>query len=104
VSLLRQAGGVRVPHLAPRQLNTSRALRCDVSRSDYLGPLLGFIGDELAELAGLDASRYQSARNAALTGDRPIHLALTRLQTNADFASFIVGEVNAGLFKDFLYL
>jgi hypothetical protein len=26
------------------------------------------------------------------------------LQTDANFASFIVREVNAGLFKDFLYL
>jgi hypothetical protein len=37
--------------------------------SDYLGPLLGFIGDEFAELAGLDSSRYQSARNAELKDD-----------------------------------
>ena len=41
--------------------------------------------------------------NAELTGDRPIHLALTRLQTNAYLVSFIVSEVNAGLFKYFLY-
>ena len=29
---------------------------------------------------------------------------LAYLQTDADFSGFIVGEVNAGLFKGFLYL
>jgi hypothetical protein len=50
----------------------------------------------------LDDGRYQSAKRR--TYWRPILLTLTHLQANADFASFIVGEVNAGMFKDCLYL
>ena len=29
-----------------------RSLRLDVGRSDHLAPLLGFVGDELAEVSG----------------------------------------------------
>jgi hypothetical protein len=32
------------------------------------------------------------------------HSSVSYSQTDADFSSFIIGEVNAGLFKGFLYL
>jgi hypothetical protein len=36
--------------------------------------------------------------------DDKLHSTFAYLQTDADFSGFIVGEVNAGLFKGFLYL
>ena len=35
---------------------------------------------------------------------RPTHLTLACLQTDPDFAAFIISELNAGLLKDFLNL
>src|SRR6516225_1919358 len=34
----------------------------------------------------------------------PTHSTLACLQTDSDFAGFIISELNAGLFKDVLYL
>ena len=62
------------------------------------------MADALANVIAVFSSSTQPPRPGRRAHWRRGPSTLACLQTNADFAGFIIGEVNAGLFKDFLYL
>ena|SRR5215831_6466314 len=49
-------------------------------------------------------TRLRRCFNSLTQRDRPLHSTLGYLQVHADLGAFIVGELNTGLFKGFLYL
>src|SRR4029453_6262014 len=52
-------------------IGTAVSVRLDVGRPDHLGPLLGFVGDELAEIGG-----RADKRRASKVGKPRLHLGI----------------------------
>ena len=67
------------------------------------GPSNPHTGTAAVLVDGLDTGGFQGATESR-THLRPMHSTHVFLQTNADFAGFIVAEFNAGLLESLLYL
>src|SRR5215831_17335074 len=82
--------GIRLSGFMEHRRSTPGSLRLDVGRADHLGPLLGFVGDELAEFGWRHRHRH-----AAQIGEPALIVGSAR---PALIASLSLSTISAGVF------